>query len=226
MLQELRADSAAFQVQAEKALVLSQESRAPYYQQWAQILVEFASACNQPSADHLARIEDAINNFTATGARIRLPYYLSLLARAYRQAGKNEKALEVISQAIREASNSQERCWDADLHRLRAEFLLAQEGLIPVTAGAVEAQRVIDGSISTETLAFAEGELSRSLEIARIQGATVYELRASVSLARIRQAQHRTPLVKELLIPVLNRLEEGRDTADVQAAQFILQLPE
>jgi predicted ATPase/DNA-binding SARP family transcriptional activator len=204
LLQELRADSAAFHTQAEAALTLSQESRAPYYQYWAQILVQFADTCDHPFANHLNRLEDAIHTFTATGARLRLPYYLSLLARAYHQAGKNEKALTVIEQAMSEALNNQERCWDADLHRLRGEFLLFQ------------------GENEAEAAAIAEAAFLRSMEIARTQHALAFELRAAVSLARLWYERLRPLEGKQLLTPILNRYTEGSDSQDIQSARSLI----
>jgi tetratricopeptide (TPR) repeat protein len=207
MLQELRSDSAAFLIQAEEALMLSQESRAPYYEQWAQILVRFANARIRPSAHHLARLEEAIQVFQATGARLRLPYYLSLLARAYQQAGENEKALKVIEQALSEALNNQERCWDAELHRLRGEFLL------------------FPAPTSADIGAFAEAAFLRSLEVARKQQALVFELRSAVSLARLWDSQQRPLEGKQLLVPILGRLTEGYDSLDAQAARSLIGLP-
>ena len=206
MLQELRADSAAFRTQAEEALRLTQEYRAPYYYQWAQILVQFADACDHPSANHLARLEDAIRVFTSTGARLRLPYYLSLLARAYQQAGENEKALAVIEQAMSEGLNNQERCWDSELHRLRGEFLLFQS------------------ANTAEAAAAAEAAFLRSLEIARTQQALAFKLRAASSLARLRQAQQRSLEGKDLLASILSRFTEGHDSQDVQAARSLIEM--
>jgi predicted ATPase/DNA-binding SARP family transcriptional activator len=204
MLQELRADSDAFCTQAEEALTLTQEYRAPYYQHWAHILVQFANACYRPSADHLARLEDAIQDFMATGARLRLPYYLSLLARASHQAGNNEKALTVIEQAMSEALNNQERCWDAELHRLRGEFLLFQDANVVDAAGSSEAA------------------LLRSVEIARKQHALAFELRAALSLARLWQSQQRSLEGKRLLAPILSRFTEGQHSQDIQSARSLI----
>jgi predicted ATPase/DNA-binding SARP family transcriptional activator len=208
LLQELRADSAAFRTQAEQALRLAKESRAPYYQHWAQILVHFADACDHPSTNHLTRLEDAIHVFMTSGARLRLPYYLSLLARAYQQAGENEKALTVIEQAMGEALNNQERCWDAELHRLRGEFLLFQ------SANAADAA------------AFAEAAFLRSLEIARMQHALAFELRTAVSLGRLWHAQQRPLEAKRLLIPILDRFTEGRSSQDAQSARSLIGMPD
>ena len=206
MLQELRADPSAFRLRAEEALKQTQDSRAPYYQQWAQILVQFADACDHPTITQLTRLEDAIQAFRATGARLRLPYYLSLLARAYQQAGEYEKALTLIEQAMSEALNNQERCWDAELHRLRGELLLFQ------------------GGNTADAAASSEAAFMRSLEIARTQHALSFELRAAVSLARLWMPQQRFEACEQLLTPILDRLTEGHSSPDVKSARELIEL--
>jgi predicted ATPase len=208
MLQELRADSNGFRAQAEEALILAQESRAPYYQHWAQILVCFADSCDQPTANHLSCLEDAIQAFMATGARLRLPYYMSLLARAYHQFGETEKGLNVIEQAMSAALKNQERCWDSKLHRLRGEFLFFQT---PKRA---------------ETLSIAESALLQSLDIAKAQKTITFELRASVSLARLWKEQQRPLEGKRLLTPILERFTEGCNSSDIQSAQSFVEIPD
>ena len=206
-LQEFRSDTAEFHAKAEEALALSQESRAPYYQAWSRILVAFAAASDHPTVAHLTRFEEAIHAFTGTGARLRMPYYLSLLARAYHQAGEEEKALKVIDQALREALNNQERCWDAELYRLRGVFLLSL------------------GKNSTDNLAFAEMALLHSLEIARKQQALIYELRAAIRLARLWEMKNRSHEGRELLLPILKRFTETQDSQEIQSARSLLGIP-
>jgi len=200
MLQELRGDSDAFRAQATEALSQTQESHAVYYQQWAQILVDFAEAGDSPSAIRLAELENAIDAFVATGARLRLPYYLSLLARACQQAGEHQKALEAIQRAISEARKGGERCWDAQLYWLRGRFLLL---------GPPEEQ------------ALAGEAFLRALNVAGEQGALAFELRAAVSLAELWQAQQ-PPQVKPLLTPILSRFSEGRESPEYQTARKII----
>lgn len=208
MLQELRADSNGFRTQAEEALRLAQEVRAPYYQYWAQILVCFADTCDQPSANNLICLEDAIHAFMATGARLRLPYYMSLLARAYHQSGATEKALIVVEQALNEGRKSHEFCWDSKLYRLRGEFLHFQT------------------SNGVETLSNAESALMQSLDIAKSQKTLTYELRASVSLARLWKDQQRSTEGKRLLTPILERIIEGCDSPDIHSAQCLVEVPD
>ena len=214
MLQELLADSAAFRTQAEEALKLTQESRAPYYQQWAQILVHFADACDQPSKSHLVRLEEAIHDFINAGVRLRMPYYLSLLARGCHQFGDDEKALKVIEEALSVAFSSHERCWDAELHRLRGEFMLSRD------------IKGLEDSGFDDAVSYVETAYLRSMEIAKAQQALIYELRAAIDLTRLYTSQNRSGEGKKLLAPILSRFTEGHSLPEIQSARSLLEVPD
>ena len=97
---------------------------APYYRAWAAILVSYALALEQPGEEQIGRLRDSITEFKASSARLRLPYYLALLAQVCGKAGRVEEGLAAIDEALAEARTHNERWWDAELHRLRGEFLL------------------------------------------------------------------------------------------------------
>ena len=82
LLQQLRADPATFRRQAEEALELATEFKATYYRAWAAILVAYAETLDGPDAGALVGLRSAIESFKETGARLRMPYYLALLADA------------------------------------------------------------------------------------------------------------------------------------------------
>jgi len=200
LLQQLRADPAAFVAQAREALELSTEFKATYYRAWAAILVAYGRTLGQPDASSLAGLRGAIESFQETGARLRLPYYLALLAEAHLRAGEPAAGLELVEQALGRSRETNERWWDAELHRLRAELLLRGG------AGPVEA----------------EAALRRALEIARGQQARSLELRAAVSLAGLWAASDRAADAKGLLAPLRAAFTEGLETPDLQAAQALL----
>ena len=68
----------------------------------------------------------------------------------------------------------------------------------------------------------AEREFRRSMDIARLQGALSWELRAATSLARSWIGQARFTEARELVAPLYARFEEGFDTADLRAARAIV----
>ena len=79
-LQQLCADEAVAREHAEQALALTGKYQAPYYRAWADILVSYALALELPNEERIESLRGSITAFKASSARLRLPYFLSLLA--------------------------------------------------------------------------------------------------------------------------------------------------
>jgi predicted ATPase len=199
LLQQLRADPATFRRQAEEALELTTEFEGTYYRAWAAILVAYAETLETPRTG-LPGLRSAIQGFKETGARLRLPYYLALLADTHLRLEEADAGLEVVEEALSRGRETNERWWDAELHRLRAELLL--------TGGAEAAE--------------AETALRRALEIARGQQAKSLELRAARALAGLWAGGGRTAEARDLLAPVYCSFTEGLETPDLAAARSVL----
>jgi predicted ATPase len=70
--------------------------------------------------------------------------------------------------------------------------------------------------------AVAEDHFRQSLEWAGRQGALFWELRTTMSLARLRQRQRKTSEARKLLTAVYERFTEGFDTTDLVSAKALL----
>jgi len=200
LLQQLRADETVARTHAEQALALTSNFQTPYYRAWAAILASYALALEQPSEEEISRLRDSIDEFKASSARLRLPYYFALLAQVYAKAGRAEEGLAAIDEALAAARTHSERWWDAELHRLRGELLLLR------------------GADSAD----AEAAFLRAIEIARAQHAKSLELRATMSLARLWSAHHREAEARRRLEDVFGWFTEGFETPDLRAAQLLL----
>ncbi|HEY7124242.1 MAG TPA: BTAD domain-containing putative transcriptional regulator [Ktedonobacterales bacterium] len=200
LLQQWRADEATARACAEEALELTSLYQAPYYRSWAAILGSYALALEQPREPHIGRLRASIDDFKASNARLRLPYYLSLLAHVFAKAGRAQEGLTVLDEALAEARAHNERWWNAEVHRLRGELLL------------------LHGADAEEI----EMALLRAIEIARAQQARSLELRATMSLARLRMRQGRADDARGQLSELYAWFTEGFDTPDLQAAQDLL----
>ncbi len=200
LLQQLGTVEAVAREHAEQALSLASKYQAPYYRTWAGILVSYALALEQPNEERIGHLRGSITAFKASGARLRLPYYLSLLAQVYRKAGRAEEGLASINEALAEARTHNERWWDAELHRLRSELLL------------------MHGADASDI----EAAIRRAIEIARSQRARSLELRATMSLARLWIAQNRSDDARRQLSDVYAWFTEGFETPDLQAAWLLL----
>jgi predicted ATPase len=89
------------------------------------VLRGWARSASGDTAKGLAWIEEGIEDWGATGATIAVPYYLTLKAEALYLAQRPSKALETMSQAETLVERREERCWCAELQRLRGVFLAA-----------------------------------------------------------------------------------------------------
>ena len=125
--------------------------------------------------------------------------HLGYVASAHADANQFEAALERFDEAFAIVERTEERMFEAELHRMHSEAL--------VRAGRV---------------AQAEEALSRALKIARGQQARIWELRAATSLARLWTEQGKGQDARDLLAPVWGWFTEGFDTADLQAARSLL----
>ena len=126
LMSDWYAEPSEFAARALEAYQQAIECRAPYYSAWSNILVRFGETMQQPDTSNLARLRSAIDDFAKTGARVRLPLYFCLLARACHRAGQIEPAQEALEKAFLASEQNNEHWWDAELHRLRGELWLAQ----------------------------------------------------------------------------------------------------
>jgi DNA-binding SARP family transcriptional activator len=193
LLQQLRSDAETARSAAQRALAVTTESRAPYYRAWSQILVCHADTVRRADPETLAALRSSIDEFRGRGARLRLPYYLWLLAEACCRAGQPAEGMAALDEALSEVRISNERWWDAELHRLRGDLRLA--------AGEPEVE--------------ACAAYSRSLEVARGMGASSLALRAATSLARLTRSGG--PLEE-----TIRTISERADTPDQLAAHSLL----
>jgi predicted ATPase/DNA-binding winged helix-turn-helix (wHTH) protein len=135
-------------------------------------------------------------------SRLASQFVALLMTEALGHAGQASERVAELNEAI-ERSEQVEECWlTAELLRLKGERLVLRG-----TQGA-----------ATE----AEGHFRQALDCARRQGALSLELRAATSLARLLRNQGRSADAVALLRPVYDRFTEGFDTADLKAAEELL----
>ena len=89
------------------------------------VLRGWVRSASGDTAEGISWIEGGIRDYQATGAILRLPYFLALKAEALHFAGRTSEALEAISEAETLAERSEGRWWYAEMHRLRGMFLAA-----------------------------------------------------------------------------------------------------
>jgi len=140
--------------------------------------------------------------FRATGAGLRIPAYLGMLADAFTQVGRFEDARKALEQAMETAEANDDRFHEAELHRLDGELRFAASPNQPVAAEAC---------------------FLRAVETARAQHSKGWELRAALSLARHRQERGLLAEAREALAPVYEGFTEGFTTPDLLDARALLE---
>ena len=195
-----REPKAAYQ-RAEAAITVCEEHNFAYYLGWAKIIKGWALAEHRDYEEGRNEIQQGLNKLRGTGAKRSLPYYLSLLAETYGKSGQIEEGLQIISEAFVELQNIDERWWEAELLRLKGVLLLKQS--------KPDAKR-------------AEASFRQALDVARRQHSISLELRAAISLVRLKQQQGMHNNSRQLLAEVYSRFTEGFDTPDLKRANGLL----
>jgi predicted ATPase len=142
----------------------------------------------------------------ATGAEVRWPYFLTLLAEAYAQKGQAREGLNMLAEALAVVSKNEEHYYEAELYRLKGTLTLQSK--VQSLKSKVEEE--------------AEECFRKAIEIARKQQAKSLELRAAVSLARLWYQQGKREAAQQILAEIYGWFTEGFDTKDLQEAKALL----
>jgi predicted ATPase len=151
--------------------------------------------------DAIPVLLEGLQSFRATGAGLRIPYYLGMLGDAFTRAGRFEDAHKVLDDALATAEQNDDRFQEAELHRLAGELALTE---------------------SREDAAAAEASFTRAIALARRRKGKAWELRATMSLARLWQRQRRNEEARAALAAAYGSFTEGFTTPDLMDAKTLL----
>jgi DNA-binding winged helix-turn-helix (wHTH) protein/predicted ATPase len=197
---QFRGETVQLERRARELRLLSDEHDIATWIAWATFFEGWVVGARGNEAEGIALMEKGLGGWRGAGIRVVEPYLLALLAEMCLRAGRTETAGERLAEARDRIEKTGECWWEAELHRLEGEILLA-------TGDGNDGDR-------------AEACFRRALEVAGRQRATSLELRAALSLSRLGNS----PDAHQLLRDVMGRFTEGHDTADLRAAQTQLAL--
>jgi class 3 adenylate cyclase/tetratricopeptide (TPR) repeat protein len=126
---------------------------------------------------------------------------LFALARCCERAGRVDEALGLLDESLRSMTAAGDLCFDAEVHRLKGEWLIAH---------------------SPHRRREAEECFRRALAVAREQQARLWELRAAVGLARLWRDDGKREDARDLLAPIYGWFTEGFGEPDLQEAKALL----
>jgi predicted ATPase/class 3 adenylate cyclase len=187
---------------SETLVALSSEHGFPVWLAQGQLQRGWALSMQGEGIEGLRQLQEGLALWRASGSGLWLPYALSLLAEAYGKTRQTDEGLTVLTEALTLVDKTEERFWEAELYRLKAELFLQQ---------------------SSNNATEAETCFHQALDVARHQQAKSLELRTATSLARLWQSQDKRQDAYDLLAPVYGWFTEGFDTADLQEAKALLE---
>jgi len=148
----------------------------------------------------IAMIRQGIELNSTNHYRVNSAFYASLLAKASALTGRTPEGLQILDQALSQGEQSGERFYEAELFRLKGEFL----------------------NSSNADLRSVETCFRKAIEVARAQCAKSFELRATASLARLLAKQGKRDEARAMLAEIYGWFTEGFDTADLKDAKALL----
>jgi predicted ATPase len=199
MFNEMRRDAQALKDNAEELMRLANE-KVPGWSEAGTLFRGEALAMLGQVQEGMAQIREVIAPYQSRGGWCYLPGRLRSLAEAQAKAGHPEEGLTTLAEALALVEQTDQRHWEAELYRLRAELLLMQGD---------EAE--------------AEASFHKAVEVARRQQAKSWELRATVSLCRLWQEQGKREEARQMLTEIYGWFTEGFDTPDLKEAKALLE---
>jgi predicted ATPase len=131
-----------------------------------------------------------------------MPLHSSYFARAYAELGQFDDAWRSIGEGVTAVETTKATWFEAEANRIAGEIALQSP-----KPDATKAQEYFE----------------RALAVSHKQQAKSWELRASMSLARLWRDQGKMQQARELLAPVYGWFTEGFDTRDLKEAKGLLE---
>jgi predicted ATPase len=198
---QFRREARCTQERAEAAIRLATDQGFPYWMAVGSLMRGWALAQQGQAREGIEQITQGLMTYRATGAELWRLYFLALLADVHGTIGEPEAGLTVLAEALTLTDTTGQRCYKAELYRLKGELML---------------------QLSSDNQAGAETCFQHAISIAQSQQAKSWELRASTSMARLWQQQGKRQDAHDLLAPVYGWFTEGFDTADLKDAKMLL----
>ena len=185
---------------AEEESTIAAEQGLAWWRTTAMIFEAAGTILQGRPEEALPLLCKGLDAYRALNSEVYLSYFLSILGDAYTQTGRFQDARKALDEGLAFAEKNDERFQEAELHRLKGELHLAE----------------------TNDQAAAEGCFLTAIETARRQQGKAWELRATMSLARLWQRQGRRDEARAALAAVYGTFTEGFTTPDLVDAAALL----
>jgi class 3 adenylate cyclase/tetratricopeptide (TPR) repeat protein/transcriptional regulator with XRE-family HTH domain len=200
-LHSARREASLVQERAEAVMALSCEHGFTLWLAGGRLWCGWALAEQGRAEEGIAQLRQGLATYQTLGAGLGQTHFLARLAEAYKRGGYLGEGLRVLDEALVAVREREERYYEAEIYRLKGEFLLLQD------SGSGEA----------------ESCLRQAFDVACQQQATSLELRAAMSLSLLWQSQGKRPEARQLLAEVYDWFTEGFETPDLREAKALLE---
>jgi class 3 adenylate cyclase/predicted ATPase len=198
-LHALDGDNAALGERAGQLIAVATEQSFPEWRGYGVIYRGWAKVKNGDVAEGISLLRNGSTALHAATREMGSPDFMAFRSKACEIAGQTEKAVTLLDDALEIVGRLGGHYFAAELNRHKGELLLRQ--------GQAEA---------------AEDLYRKALSIAREQEAKLWELRAAMSLARLRRDQSRHAEARDLLAQVYGWFTEGFGMPDLKGARALL----
>jgi predicted ATPase len=212
-LHQLRREGRLAQEHAAAVVDISIEHGLVMYEAMATIMAGWSLIEDGRNEESIEQIKKGLAALRATGTELVRPHFLALLAEALGAGSLPDEGLMVLEEALDLVHQTKEAYYLAELHRLKGELLLMQ-------SSNLSEHTEVDENASA--VAKAKECFHDAIRIARQQKAKSWELRASMSLARLYQQLDTREEGRALLLQIYDTFHEGFETADLREAKSLL----
>jgi predicted ATPase len=188
--------------QADELIALADETGASTWKAIGTIFRGTTCALAGDAPDAVQQITSSLQSNRSTGGSVSISFFLSVLGKVNAGRGELDEAWRCIDEALAAVEATGERWNEAEVHRTAGEIALM--------SSKPDATR-------------AQAHFECALEVARAQQARSWELRAAMSLARLRRDQGKNVEAHDLLAPVCGWFNEGFETRDLREAKALLE---
>ncbi len=198
---ELRGEPELMKARAEARLAIATESGYAAGRALSEIYLGWADA---KAGDHeagITRMRRYMAEMKATGSEYITDRGLAFIALVLASMKRFDESFRTLDEAFAFVEKSGLRFYEAELHRLKGELMLAR---------------------SASNTAAAEQSFRTAIEISRRQHARSWELRATTSLTRLLAKRRKRAEGHAMLAQIYHWFTEGFDTADLKEAKALL----
>jgi tetratricopeptide (TPR) repeat protein len=201
LVHQLRGDWKASLALADDTLRLSTEHGFQQYSALAMAYRGRALTQLEHAEKGLAALQQGLTAMRNSGMHLLTLSY-AMLAESYAKAGYTADGLSVATEGLESSDRTGDVGWKAELFRIRGDLL------------------VVEGK--STSVNEAEACFRQAIEIAEHQQAKWWELRATLSLARLLAHQGKRKEASMMLGEIYNWFTEGFDTAELKDAKALL----